>query len=362
MEKAAVLCSALLAVSAAVVQAAEIPKLSSGAFNDGSGWEGGSVPGSEDVGVFDSSTVPDKADAVFGSSGAKRANIGCLKVTDIKGPVTINQGGATDTICGVDMSAAAADVTFAGGCFRIASAYPEIKIAPGRTLMINNGDTTSASIYTETIAGGGTFVVMGLWTGNGRIALDVTGKSTIAGTGVFQPNNTSSGWGIRVGSGSAVSPGIDGIGTLTMNGSGTSEDLLVMEPGAFFKFDLGEGGKADLISLTNVVAGDVKFNNNIIDFCGTGSEGVFRLFDSSLAAAAGADAWDGLAMNGQTITGGLSVQNLAAGLSGTLYLGDGVNGDLGDIYLQVVGHRKPGSTMMFLGVGAFLLLFIRHDG
>ncbi len=265
------------------------------------------------------------------------------------------------------MSSAGANVTFNGGFLRLrigtgTTGTPGFNIATGRTLTIS-GVNTNSNVGTTNVSGGGMLSTLGTFTGSGtnRIALNVT-TGTIAGTGTYLPNNTNGGFGVRVQTGSFVSPGVGGIGNLTFSGAGTAETLLQMQAGAGLKFDLGTGGTfvtpgtSDLLTLAAAALNDVTFANNNIDFLLSGSAGVFRLFDSDLAAAEGLDAYSGLTLTGQEITGGLNVTNLASGFTGKLFLGNGAAiGDLGDIYLQVTAVPEPSATLLG-GIGMLFLL------
>jgi autotransporter-associated beta strand protein len=343
--------AALLLASVASLQAADILKLSTGALNDPAGWSGGVLPSATlDNGVFDSSTVPTAAGNSFGGSSFSILGI---KVTNIAGPLT---NTATTTYVyiggGVDMSAAAADVNITQtirSSGPSAGASYSLIVAPGRTLTLNN-QTFSRNAYTMPINGGGTILVNGLTDGGGvnRVAYDVTGAgTTIGGTGTWEPSNTSGGYGVRMGAGTHVAPGANGVGTTTFNGAHSGQAILTMLSGADFQFQLGTGGtfatpsaNSDKLSFLSMAAGDVVFNGNTINFLGGGSAGVFKLFDTDLDATT----WSGLMLSGQQIVGGLIISNLASGLTGTLILGDGTTGDLGDIYLVVTAPALPTLT------------------
>jgi hypothetical protein len=334
-----------------LVHGTEILKLSTGALNSAASWNGGVLPTTADIGVFDSSTVPTGAGNSFDGNAFF---VGGYKITDIAGPLSIS-GATTYIYAGgvIDMSAATADVSFTGTLRTngpSSGANYTVTIASGRTLTLNN-QTFSRNAYTMPINGGGTLLVNGLTDGGGtnRVAYDVTGTgTTIGGNGSWEPSNTNGGYGIRLASGTAIAPGSGGVGTMTINGAHSGQTILTMLDGSGFKFELGTGGtfgtpsaNSDLLSFTNMVAGDVVFGGtSTFDFLGTGSAGVFKLLDTSLDATT----WSGLTLTGQEITGGLSVSNLAGGLTGKLYMGDGGSfGEVGDIYLQVTAVPEPGA-------------------
>ena len=354
------ICAAITASSA---HGAEILKLDSGQLYDAAGWDGGVLPSTADIGVFDSSTVTTGGGNSFSGSGYY---IGGYKVTDIAGPLTIN-GTTTYVYNGgaIDMSAATADVTFAGTLRTngpSSGANFTMTVASGRTLTLNYL-TFSRNAYTMPINGGGTILVNGSTDGGGtnRVAFDVTGAgTTIGGTGTWKPSNTNGGYGVRMNSGTYVAPGANGVGTTSFDGSHSGQSILNMQDGSGFKFELGTGGTialpsadSDMISLASMAAGDVIFaGTSALDFFGTGSAGVFKLFDTDLDGAT----WSGLTLSGQEITGGLAVSNLASGYTSTLLMGDGTTGDAGDIYLQLTAVVPEPSVVLLGGLGLLALL------
>lgn len=197
-------------------------------------------------------------------------------------------------------------------------------------------------------------------TGTGNVNVNAT--ATLGGTGQIRPGTGNK---ITVASGGTLAPGAS-IGTLTIDGGGTAVNVLTMSSGSEFDFELGAGGvsfaapgTSDQLSITSAAANDVAFNSNNIDFLLTGTYGYYKLFDSDLATAVeGSDAWSGLTLgggSGRQIISGLNVTNLGAGLTGTLFVGDGVGiGDAGDIYLFV---PEPGSLAMML-VGSVMLWLV----
>ena len=360
------LISTVLLGAATGAHAASIAKLSTGNLTDLAGWPGGlALPGTGDIAVFDDTsgfthTIGSTPGLFFG--GYQFTNTSNLTINAPSRTYTIEGGG-------IDMSSAGANVTFNGGFLRLrigtgTTGTPGFNIASGRTLTVSDVNTNS-NVFNSTLSGGGTLSVLGTFTGTGsnRLALNVTGSgTTVAGTGIYRPNNTSSGYGVRMGTGTFVSPGTTGIGNLTFSGAGTGETLLQMQAGAGLKFELGTGGNfvtpgtSDLLTLAAAALNDVTFANNNIDFLLTGSAGVFRLFDSDLAEGEATDAFSGLTLTGQEITGGFNVTNLASGFTGKLFLGDGTTtGDLGDIYLQVTAVPEPSAALLG-GIGMLFLL------
>lgn len=166
---------------------------------------------------------------------------------------------------------------------------------------------TGANTYTGTTSiSAGTLLAnntTGSATGTG--AVSVTG--TLGGTGIIAPTGSN---GITVNSGGIIAPG-DGStpGTLTVNLSGTTGGI-AMASGSGFQFHLGSPGVGDLFALVGATAGDMTFNNNNINFTGTGAVGSYKLFDTS---SGNANTWSGLTVNGSNqITSGLTYSNLPA--------------------------------------------------
>jgi hypothetical protein len=193
--------------------------------------------------------------------------------------------------------------------------------------------------------------VNGTHTGAGAYA--VTG-GTLGGTGTITTAGTA---GTTIGASGFLAPGSGGIGSLTFAGGTTTGTLLTLSSNAQIRLELGTAGltvvapgSSDRLVFTTAAAGDVVFTNTNVDFLGTGSTGYYKLFDTDLASGT---TWTGLTLSGQTITSGLNVTNLGSGLTGTLFVGNGVNGDLNDIYLQVV--PEPGSVLL-VGVGLTVML------
>lgn len=350
--------TAILLGAASSANAAEILRLpGSNSLSDAAYWVGGVAPGSADVALFD------------GTSGADTASYsttsfwpGGWKFTDIGGPVTIGNYAYVYGF-GIDMSAATADVSFTGEV-RVGNApgFGNINIASGRTLTINNINTSSGkSAWNIGISGGGTMLVNGTATAtSSRIMFNVSGTgTTIGGNGTYAPYWSNSGYGIQIGAGSTIAPGSGGTGTMSINNANAGATALIMQDGSGFNFELGSGGTialpsadSDMLSLVSMAAGDVVFGGTSnIDFLDTGSAGWFKLFDTDLDATT----WSGLTLSGQEITGGLTFSNLASGFDGSLLMGDGTTGDAGDIYLQLTAVPEPSATLLG-GLGLLGLL------
>ena len=410
-----------LAIAAAGViwpstQATAIQKASTGTnLTTGTSWVGNTAPGANDTGLFDS--VAGGTQPFTVPSG--NPTWGNIQIVNPSVPISISVDTGTWTLAGnssattvIDMSAATQDLTIQGvggetlRLSNVAGSYT-FNVTTGRTFTLGNLMTLSGQSGTRTLTlmGGGNFLFrwadrswrrsservdsqrnrhdeqqqrLHRFHGDRRNLPGEYGclwqqfrdkhrrcfreyRRHAGGTGQIAPGGTNA---ITVASGGSIAPGTS-IGTLTINsGNSTAANILNMSSGSTFKMELGVGGTfatpgtSDLLAITNSAVGDVSFNNNSINFLGTGSAGVFKLFDGLADANETADSWTGLTLSGRQITGGLNVINLASGLSAAFFLGDGATfGEAGDIYLQVI--PEPSTAAMLLG-GAGLLAFRRR--
>ncbi len=251
----------------------------------------------------------------------------------------------------------------------------------------NNAANPNAAAVVLTKVGAGTFTVTGIntyaggttitggtflantpatgtnsATGTGAVSVGVAG--TLGGTGQVRPGGTAA-----ISVSGALAPGAS-IGTLTIDSSGsTAASILTMAGGSSLKFELGAAGGSitsigisDQVVIANSAVSDVTFNNNTVDFQGTGSNGFYKLFDTDLASAALAtDSWNGLTYDTTTgvVSTGLTGTNLAGGATATFLVGTATNGgDLGDIYVSVV--PEPSSGLLAAGTLGGLLTLRRR--
>lgn len=194
-------------------------------------------------------------------------------------------------------------------------------------------------------------------TGTGAVSVGVNG--ILGGTGTIAPTGTNA---INV-TGVLAPGGSVGTGNLTFNLAGTT-GTVAMASGSGFEYQLGIAGlnigafgTSDVLTLAGAASGDFSFSSNTINFLNTGAVGYYKLFDTSSNLA---NTWTGLTIGGTgLITGGLTVSNLASGLTGSLIMGgNSFGGTTGDIYLQVV--PEPSAALLG-GIGALLLLRRRRD-
>jgi len=232
------------------------------------------------------------------------------------------------------------------------SASALVKTGAGRL------EITGSNTYVGgTVVAAGTLLVnntagSGLGTGSVR----VRSGAVLGGTGFIAPTGANS---LTVEDGGTIAPGAS-IGVLEINLGSTTGGVSMLGD-SNFKFELGTAGgsiaapgTSDLLRITGASAGDFVFSltGNEIDFLGTGEVGWYKLYDTSLVAGT---TWGNLTLSGQEIVGGLTAINLANGLMGTLFVGNGTGfGDFDDIYLQVQAVPEP-SAAALLGLGAGLL-------
>jgi len=218
--------------------------------------------------------------------------------------VLVKQGAGTQVIGGVN--------THSGGT-----------VVEAGTLLVTNTDSESSSLGTGSVEvqNGG---ALG---GDGYIALG--GSNTIS-----------------VLAGGVISPGQNGLGTLTLNGGATSGAILSLASGSSFEFDLGAGNASDRIAFWNYAgASDLLLSDNVINFTGA-QEGVYTLFSFFSD--------HGLTSVDSGLTGGLNL----AGFTGLEGFEASIDYGASGITLTLTAVPEPG-TMALLGVCAVAGLLVK---
>lgn len=230
------------------------------------------------------------------------------------------------------------------------SVYSGALSGGGSLIMAGSGNTltlSGANTYTgTTTVSAGTLLVNGTHVGGGNYSV----SGTLGGSGTITPGI---GAGITINSGGILSPSAGvGISTLTLNGSGNggTTPLLNLASGATLSYDLNTGLQSDQLAITGGAAGDVLFNNNVINFndlsAGSLGLGQYILFSSDTA-----NTYSGLTLSGSVIISGLAIgSGLGAYSSDVVDLI--VSGN--DIDLSITAVPEPSTVA--LGVCGGLLL------
>ena len=192
--------------------------------------------------------------------------------------------------------------------------------ADNGTVVFAGTDTSTGT----TTVNGGTLMVSGTVSGSSGII--VAGSSSVnailGGTGTIAPGTASQ---ISVGAYGYVAPGSTAVGTLTVDGGGTTATVLSFSGGGQLTFRLNASQQNDQLRLKNGAAGDLVFNNTTVNFNdlsgGSLTAGAYTLITADVPGA-----YAGLTLDGNNyVTSGLTI-------------GNGLNAYFG-AKLQVVGNN-----------------------
>jgi hypothetical protein len=198
----------------------------------------------------------------------------------------------------------------------------------------------------------------------------VNSGGTLGGTGTIKPYDTAGGGVIiDIASGGTLSPGDGGVGTLSLDNTGSARSILHFSSGGLGAFDLGAGVTADKIAIIGSpsLATEVFFNNTVVNFTdlagGSLADGDYLLFegDANVSSATGyggltlGGGFTGASFSGTLVTGGLVIGSGLGGYSGaTLFLVGN------DIYLNISSVPEPSAFAALAGLGAITLAACRR--
>jgi autotransporter-associated beta strand protein len=248
---------------------------------------------------------------------------------------------------------AGAAVALSVGGNNSSTAYSGNLTGAGSLTKVGAGTLTlsGASTYAgTTTVGGGKLMVNGTHVGGG--SYNVNSSGILGGRGTI---TLGSGAGIFVNSGGKLAPGADGfISTLTLNGSANGTALLTLNSGATLSYNLNTGLAADQLAIVSGAAGDVVFNNNVIDFNDL-SAGALTVGDYILFSSDTANTYSGLTLSGSDITAGLTIGSGLGAYTGDLE----ISGN--NIVLDITASPVPEpTTVALIGLGGLAALVIRR--
>jgi autotransporter-associated beta strand protein len=251
----------------------------------------------------------------FAFVGSNSLNLGTGNVT-LGGNRNLTISGSTLTVGGV--ISGGFGITKSGvGTLSLsgANAYTGTTTVSAGKLLVNNPVNA-----TDSGTGTGILSITGTLGGSGQIAPGSANAVTVNNNGVIAPGNS--------------------IGTLTINSANTTAaSVLTFAAGGKLLMELGSGLQSDSIAIASAGAGDVTFNNTVVNFSdltsGSLTNGQYTLFTADASGA-----YSGLTTAGDgTITGGLTI-----GTGLTSYSGSTLQLSGNNIVLNVV--PEPGSAAL----------------
>jgi autotransporter-associated beta strand protein len=244
------------------------------------------------------------------------------------------------------LAATVGDIVIGGATYGVISGSNGINVTGPNHVILTRANTYTG---TTTVTTGTLLANNASGSATGTGAVDVSG--TLGGIGTIAPTDSNS-----ISVSGMIAPGSGTIpGTLTINLTSTLGGLN-MSTDSSFQFHLGAAGIGDMLAIVGAFSGDVAFDQNNINFMGTGALGSYKIFDTD---SNNANTWTGLTINGSgQITVGLTGSNLANGYTANFYMGGySYGGDSGDIYVQVIPEPR---TALLGSLGTAVLLLLRR--
>ena len=245
------------------------------------------------------------------------------------GQIDVSQNTTSDSLRTVKFSAAANNrMNLTGKIISTSALTDEVQITGGGIVAIS-GTTNTYNTFTSVAAGTTLLANNASGSATGANSLAVSG--ILGGTGRIAPTGTGL---ITIASGGAIAPGDGGVGSLTLDFSGTTGGA-TFTSGASFNFDIGVSGTSDALLFTGLTASsnEIVFNGNSVTLTGIGSvnAGTYTLFSFDQSGA---------------YTGTLAAGTLAGFDANLVYNATNIQ-----LVLTATAVPEPSTTAALAGVG-----------